>query len=147
MKSKLYHTKVILFLLSSSLSMIFFSCKPETDDIPYAYVDFTIDLNDPQFHELKNISGYVYLTGGVNGIIVYRKSTDEFTAFERTCPHDPKCGKVYVNESLSAVDTVCCGSEFSLLIDGGIMKGESKFPLRQYTTTYSSNLKSLRITN
>lgn len=148
MKYKIYFTKIVIFLFFSTIPVIFFSCKNDIDEIPVVFVDIEINLNDPSYNNLLITGNYLYVTGGVNGIIVYRKSFDEFTAFERTCPHDPDCGKVIVDEeNLLAKDTICCGSEFSLIIDGAVSKGPSKFPLKKYSTLYNNNSKILWITN
>ena len=126
----------------------FFSCEYEQPGIPNVSVSISINLNDPQYYELQTTGSFVYITGGVNGIIVYRKSQNEFLCYERTCPHDPECGKIYVDEDVFfAEDTVCCGSVFSLDIDGAVVSGESKFPLRMYSSTYSENLNRLNISN
>ena len=142
-------TTIITFFSAFLLfSTLFLSCKNNTDNIPTVFVDILIDLNDPQFSKLTIPGNYEYITGGVNGIIVYRKSFDEFTAFERTCPHDPSCGKVFVdNTGYTMIDSTCCQSEFSLIIDGAVTKGPSQFPLKIYTTQYNPNSLILRITN
>lgn len=141
-------TNLTIFL-SVLLSITFiFSCKETQDTIPTVYVDIQIDLTDPQYYELNTIGSYVYITGGVNGIILYRLSADEFKAYERTCPYDPECGKVFVDDyNFLAIDTICCGSEFSLMIDGAVTEGPSLLPLRNYTAIYNQNLQMLRITN
>lgn len=148
MKRKYFNIKtgkiiiLLLFLIS------FFSCDKNQSKIPNIYVDIIIDLNDPLYNSLTVPGNYEYITGGVNGILIYHTIDDEFRAYERTCPYDPECGKVYVDEySFNAVDTVCCGSEFSLLTEGAVVKGPSKYPLKQYTCIYSQNSKILHIKN
>jgi hypothetical protein len=124
------------------------SCDKNHSQIPNVYVDIYIDLTDPLYSDIQLPGNYVYVTGGVNGIIVYRNSTDEFSAYERTCPYDPDCGKVYVDmDNFTAADTVCCGSEFSLLIDGAKTQGPSVYPLKSYQCSYDLNSNMLHITN
>ncbi len=148
MFSKELFTKILLFSFLILFTCAFFSCKNKNDKIPTVYVDINIDLTDPQYNKLLGVGNYVYITGGVNGIIVYRKSFDEFSAFEQTCPYDPDCGTVWVVENeIVAKDTVCCNSEFSLLIDGAVSEGPAQLPLRNYRTSYNSNTRILRITN
>ncbi len=139
----------ILFLLGfTSLLVPFFSCNYEQPGIPVVPVDIELNLNDPQYFELKSSGNFVYITGGVNGIIVYRKSSDEFCAYERTCPHDPDCGRVTVDADVFfAQDTVCCNSKFSLDVDGAVVSGDSKFPLRMYSVSYSANQNRIWIKN
>jgi len=145
---KLVLSKLTIILVILVSVTMFFSCKETQDNIPTVYVDIEIDLTDPQYYELRSIGSYIYITGGVNGIIVYRLSADEFKAYERTCPYDPDCGKVYVDDyNFLAVDTVCCQSKFSLMIDGAVTEGPATYPLRNYNAAYNTNLEMLRITN
>ena len=113
-------------------------CKKDKDEIPNVYVNFYINVtSSTQYIELNNIGGYVYLTGGVRGIIVYRNSVDEFMAYERNCPYQPQdeCATVKIdNSAVIAVDT-CCGSKF-LIIDGSIVNGPATRQLKQYQTTF-----------
>jgi nitrite reductase/ring-hydroxylating ferredoxin subunit len=141
-------TKIQFIFGFSILSAFFFSCGYEQPDIPAVPVDISLNLSDPQFYELKSAGNFVYITGGVSGIIVYRKSFDEFIAYERLCPHDPDCGRVFVDEDVFfAEDTVCCASQFSLDVDGAVVSGPSKFPLRMYQAVFYSNQNVLKIQN
>jgi nitrite reductase/ring-hydroxylating ferredoxin subunit len=141
-------TQKFISLLIIVIVSLTYSCKNKNDAIPDVYVNIEIDLNNPDFYPLQSVGNYVYVTGGVKGIIVYRKSFDEFIALERTCPHDPDIGRVFVNESThSAIDTIGCGSEFSLLVDGMVTEGPSKFPLKLYHAVYYENMNILQITN
>jgi len=55
---------------------------------------------------------------------------------------------VFVDDyNFLAIDTLCCDSEFSLMIDGAVSEGPSLLPLRNYTAIYNQNLQMLRITN
>lgn len=130
-----------LFLL---LVFVFFpQCKKNEDPIPYVYVNFYINLNSPQYTDLNNIGGYVYVTGGYRGIVIYRNSIDEFKAFDRACPYKPskECERVVVEETgITLVDT-CCGSRF-LLMDGSVVNGPATISLKEYRTYFSgSNLQ------
>ncbi len=112
-------------------------CKKDEDQIPNAYVNFYIDVTSTQYIGLNNIGGYVYVTGGVRGIIIYRRSVDEFMAFERDCPYQPSnsCALVEVdNSAVIAVDS-CCGSQF-LMLDGSVIQGPATKMLKQYQTTF-----------
>ena len=136
--------KLIIFLITF---VFFISCNGSKNKIPYVYVDMTLNLDNPEFADLSVPGGYVYVTGGFNGIVVYRTSRDEFKAYERACPYDPECGRVYVViDSLYLIDT-CCGSKFSLTYDGAVLKGPADQPLREYRTIYYPNSNTLQITN
>ena len=136
--------KIVFFLL---FMFAYTECKTPENKIPYVYVDFTIDLDNPEYYELNAIGNYVYVTGGVSGIVIYRDSRDIFFAYERACPYDPECGRVTVDEdSYRLVDT-CCGSEFSLTMDGAVLKGPAEMPLRKYNVFYYQATNSLRISS
>lgn len=141
-------SQIIALSIIFLLSIVFSGCNEHNDAIPDVYVNIELDLNNPDFYPLQTVGNHVYITGGVKGILVYRKSFDEFLAVERACPHDPDVGKVFTDETGHfAVDTIGCGSTFSLLIDGMVTEGPSKFPLKIYHTVFYDNLNVLQISN
>jgi nitrite reductase/ring-hydroxylating ferredoxin subunit len=122
------------------LSVLFFpyGCKDKNESrIPEVYVDFYININDPQFFDLQGVGNYVYVTGGVAGIIVYRKSEDEFVALDRCCSYNPdKRSKVEVDTVTNQkIICPCCKSEFSL-DNGYVLKSPASAPLKQYQTEF-----------
>ncbi|MBU0487298.1 MAG: hypothetical protein KKA07_13145 [Bacteroidetes bacterium] len=126
------------------VSLILFSllaCKKDNDRIPEVAVDITIYISQPSFTNLQAINGWVYITGGVRGIILYRASQEEIFAFERDCPYRPfdDCARIEVEESgLIAVDS-CCMSRF-LLTDGTPIEGPASLPMKQYHTTFDGSV-------
>jgi nitrite reductase/ring-hydroxylating ferredoxin subunit len=134
---KSFFRPVLLFLFILFIVLPSQQCKKDEDEIPNAYVSFYIDVTSTQYSGLNNIGGYIYVTGGVRGIIIYRRSTDEFMAYERDCPYQPSnsCALVEVdNSALMAVDS-CCGSQF-LLLDGSVIQGPSTKMLKHYQTSF-----------
>jgi hypothetical protein len=133
---------VMLFLVSAS-------CK-KTKNHPIASVpfDITIDLSLPSYTDLNGVGGWAYVSGGIKGIIVYRRSYDVFVAFERQSPEDPDntCGTglTPMADNFLQLDDPCSDAVFSLY-DGSPISG-SEWGLRQYQTSWDgSNL--LRIYN
>lgn len=122
-------TIIVIFLV--------FGCKKSTDQIAPASVDFYIYLTEPQFQTLNTIGNYVYVTGGVRGIIVYHKTLHEFSAYERSCPYDPNTSAAIVEVDSSGLGLVDynCGSRYNIL-DGSIVNGPTSYPLRQYYCEY-----------
>lgn len=119
------------------------SCKKDNkeDLVPYAVVDFYINTTSTQYLELHTVGGWVNVTGGVRGIILYRKSVDEYMAFERNCTYQPSnsCARVSVdNTNLIAVDS-CCGSKF-LMTDGSVLQSPAVYPLKQYRTSLDGGI-------
>lgn len=87
---------------------------------------------------------------GVKGIIIYRASTSQFYAYERSCTYDGTTvanAKVTAgNGSFTAKDNVC-GSIFTIADGtGGVTHGPATYALKQYTATYDGT-NSLHITN
>ena len=119
------------------------ACKKKKNNeefVPYVYVDFYVTLANPQFVTLNAVGGSVYVTGGSRGIILYRKSNDEFQAYDRHCPYLPEnsCGLLEVETSSTIAVDSCCGSEF-LLVDGSVLKQPSSYPMLRYQTTFDGN--------
>ena len=127
-------------------SIIFFgltACSKEENknEIPVVSVNFVITPNSTEYLELNAVGGWVTVTGGYRGIIIYRKSSSEFMAFERACPYDWQETDARVDIEASGLTVVCpsCQSKF-ILIDGTPFEGPSHYPLKQYQTQYDGNL-------
>ena len=129
-----------IFLITTVF--VFFSgCKKDGNTPECGYVNYSIYTSEPQFLSLNAVSGWIYIGGGCKGIIVYRKSQDEFLAFERACTYDAdnSCPGVTVEgNNINAVDT-CCGSKFQIF-DGNVTKGPASRPLQQYRTSFDGSV-------
>lgn len=124
------------------------SCKKNSTDevIPNVPVNLTIYLSLPQYSALNSIGNSVEVSGGYRGIIVYRRSLQEFVAFDLACPYDPSKGKMELDSSyISTIHTIC-GSKFSLY-DGSKISGPATRPMKQYNADYSSNDNAVYIFN
>ena len=133
-----------------SLGALFYSgCKKNNQNpVPSIPFDITIDINLPSYNDLINVGGYAYVNGGSRGIIVYRRSIEEFVAFDRHSPEDEagNCPQPLVPDpdNFLILEDSCSNARFSLY-DGSPQSGSS-FGLRQYQAIYNgSNL--LRIYN
>ena len=141
---KIYTAIAMLLFLS-----IVESCKKEEDSqVPFVAVDITLNLSLPDNAPLLNPGGWVQITGGSRGIIVYRKSLAEFAAFDRHCTFEAEKGcaiTVDTASNVTAIDNQCCKSVFSIL-DGFPQSGSAQRQLREYNTSFNeSNI--LRIYN
>ncbi len=122
-----------LFILVTLLT--FSNCSKTQDIIPNVYVDTYVYLTQPTSINLNAVGGWIYITGGVKGIVVYRKSPDEYVAFERNCPYKPQDNCAIAVESSNIIaNDACCGSRFQLT-DGLVIKGPSTRSLKQYIAT------------
>lgn len=125
-------------------------CKKERDEdlyVPRVSTNVTINLNLPEYNDLINPGGWAYVLGGSRGIIVYRVSETEFSAFDRHCPYMVIEGcKISMIEGSIAEDLECCHSRFEV-ITGIPVSGNAERPLQPFRTQFNPNAKLLRIFN
>ena len=131
-----YRSLLICTLILCGLEGTFSGCKKDKDEIPDVYVDVYLYTTDPAFSPLNAVSGYAYVAGGSKGILVFRKSQNEFVAYDRHCPYDVQAGNVVSVDAsgLLAVDGTC-GSKF-LMSDGSPNSGPAVNLLKPYVATF-----------
>jgi len=148
-------SKIRFFLITASLVIILSSCNKKNDVIPDTYVNFTFDLNDPEFVSLSGFGGSVTVDSHTNnwglaaagfdgnGIIICF-GVDEFYAYDRTCPHDYVVNglsiKVNIDPGNSTI-AVCpkCGTKYGLTVGGTPASGVGRYPLKNYRTRIQEN--------
>lgn len=136
-----------LFALLACAMLMGTGCKKDRNVyVPAVPVDIQIDVNLPAYNALTVTGGWLYITGGSEGLIVYRKSTTEFTAMDRHCTFQPEnlCRVTVDDSQVMARDTTCCHSAF-LLMDGSVVDGPAVLGLKLYNTTFNGTV--LRIFN
>jgi len=150
-KSKLLtsYSKIGFFLFAMTLAVILSSCnKNKNDVIPDVYVNFTLDINDPQFVNLIAIGadtvdartnnwGSSAAGFNGNGIIIYNGG-DDFYAYDRTCPHDYMLNGTNVKVIADFTIARCplCGTVYSLSSLGTPASGIGRYPLKNYRTSF-----------
>ncbi|MBL7935282.1 MAG: hypothetical protein JNM51_05670 [Bacteroidia bacterium] len=107
-------------------------------------MNITLYPNDPLYFKLQSPGGWVYINGGVNGIIVYRKTTTnssaDFVAIERTStylPEDPNARVKVQADNFTLKDTIS-GSKWQIF-DGGLISGPASQNLRLYNAVFDGN--------
>ncbi len=155
--SGLYPRLISYTLVQKTLFTIFFliilsSCKKKVQQnntnhpVPSIPVSIVMYPNDPLYFKVQSIGGWMYLSGGINGIVLYRKSQEEFVAVERTSSHFPNdaAAKVFVqSDNINLRDSISDSKWF--IFDGTVTKGPAQWALRLYGTSYDGNV--LRIQN
>jgi nitrite reductase/ring-hydroxylating ferredoxin subunit len=143
--------KRVFFFLSLISAVAAVSCsRDENDVIPDVYVEFTIDLLDPEFVSLLAIdvsdtidattNNWGSRSAGYdgNGIIIY-SGAEEYYAFDRTCPYDFAVNglSIKIKTDLSGV-AFCpqCGTRYALSVYGTPVSGPGKYPLKNYSTSF-----------
>ena len=135
------------FLTLFALAVFFSACNGyEHETIPNVKVNFTIYPDSPNFANLNFIGGHEYVTGGVQGIIIYRVDQTSFVAYDRACPYDweEDHSWLWVDDSGILIKDSLCGSVFNIL-DGSLISGPSKYNLKFYKTMYDG--RRLRVYN
>jgi len=135
--------KVREWFLLVIIGLVAFSCKKEEQapEIPYVYVNFSINPDGTQYINLNPVNGWETVVGGYKGILIFRKSVNEFVAFERTCPYDPGKEGAQVRVEESGITCYCpvCNSKY-IMVDGTPFEGPSRYPLKQYAAVYSEGM-------
>lgn len=146
----------ISILAIALLTFTFSFCKKKNqtvqDNIAYQTVNITMYPNDPLYSiQLGVVGGWVYINGGVNGIIVYRKtatnSSSDFIAIERTStalPDNPYA-KVKVQADRFTLRDTISGSKWQI-VDGAVLAGPATQNLRQYNAVFDG-INTLTIRN
>ncbi|MGQ9847655.1 MAG: hypothetical protein ACUVQP_09180 [Bacteroidales bacterium] len=144
----MFFSKILLFLILLSVVLTNDGCRKQDDVVPYVRVNFTIFLSDPDFISLQTIGNSVYVTGGVSGIILYRKSQDEFSAIERCCSYHPsdRCAVLVDSLNTNVLYCKCCNSKF-YIGDGSVISGVASRPLTTYQTLFDSQNNTLKVFN
>lgn len=139
--------RVLTFLF---LTLLIFACnKLKNHPIPSLPFETEINLTLPSYQDLQGISGSAYAQGGVKGLVIYRKSQNEFVCFDRmaTTENAAECdsGLVMDSDNFLNLNDPCSDAVYSLY-DGSVVSGDVEFGLRQYLTQWDGNTK-LRIYN
>ncbi|MBA4322587.1 MAG: hypothetical protein C0408_07190 [Odoribacter sp.] len=153
-------SKIIFFLIGSLIAFSLSSCKKSKFDvIPDVYVNFDIDLiNDIEFRDLAVIGNHVIVTRLTNnwgdraagydnnGIIVYQSFTDEFNAYDRTCPHDYAVNGLSVKINVDFTIAICpkCSTNYALSAFGTPISGPGRYPLKNYKTSFTGQYVLVR---
>jgi len=130
------------------LLSVLLGCRKNNEQVPNVSVNEYINLSLPSYSNLNAVNNWIYYPAGVKGIIIFRKSTNEFVAYERACTYDPNTsGAVVIMQTndIDAKDTIC-GSKF-FIYDGSIVNGPASRPLQQYRCTYNISANQLHIYN
>lgn len=130
------------FLLLIAFPMLFSCSSNSTNNnnpnLPNYSVNLDINMNLPQYSNLKFVSNAVYISGqGVRGIIVFNNSGTTYNAFDAACPNQAlsSCSTMTVN-GIYAV-CACDNAEYSLF--SGQSTGK-QYPLKQYRVEVNGNL-------
>jgi hypothetical protein len=140
--------KIISVLL---IAILIFSCKKtqpaQVSPVANVAVNVIIYPNDPLYFKIQTPGGWVYYpNAGVDGLIIYRKSSTEFSTMDRASTYYPTNAAALARvqaDNFTCIDTIS-GSKWQI-VDGVVMTGPATYPLKKYQNTYDGN--ALRIFN
>lgn len=130
------------FILLIAFSILF-GCSTNSNNnnnpyIPNYAVNVDINMNLPQYSDLKFVSNAVYIPNqGARGIIVFNSGSG-FNAFDAACPNQAlsSCSTMTIKGGIMAL-CACDNAEYSLFT--GQSKGK-QYPLKQYRVEVNGNL-------
>ena len=132
-------SKQILIVLLISLIT---SCEPtiEESGVPNVAVNVEVNLSDINNLPLTQIGGYIYVLGGVRGIIIIHESLNVYKAYDRNSTYKPTdiAAVVDMHSSGFYIEDVSCTSTFDL--NGFPTGGPAEFPLKEYRTSLTGDL-------
>lgn len=139
---------VFLFLMLPAMLFLNNSCVKNQNIVPYVYVDLYLNTALPSYSSLNAIGGWAYVSGGSQGIIVYRQTYDTFSAYDRHCTYNAEnpCGTASVDSTGTFVECECDGSQYQLY-DGLVIQGPAGYSLKGYRTSFNSLNNQLHIFN
>ena len=144
---------VILILLCTSLCQVT-SCKKNsaTELIPTGPVNISIDLNLPAYTRMRFPGEFIFLEGGIKGVLLIHDFDDKWYAFERTCAFEPLnlCSKLQIDTNGLAIrcGTIengayqkCCDSKYTY--SGFPTAGPAQGALARYNVSRLGNVVSV----
>ena len=133
------------FKIQSGVLLLFVAlttvgCRDNNNAIPLVAVDREINITLPSYSSLSVVGGWAYVTGGSKGLLIYRRTLDQFVAYDRHVPYDVDLGCIVEvdQNNVECVDP-CSQSRFSLY-DGSPLDGPATFPLKQYSATFNGTI-------
>ena len=140
-----------VFLIPLFFVVIIAGCKKNTTTpdtgVPNVAVNFTIDVNNAMYAPLLNVGGFVYVSGGYDGIIIFCNGPSSYVAYDRGCPYDCESNsKAIVTVITGGIKAKCavCGSTYSLY-SGTVSGGPGSIALKQYATSFDGT--NLNVSN
>jgi nitrite reductase/ring-hydroxylating ferredoxin subunit len=135
--------KKILFLFSCCL---FINCSDTSNlanCIRSSPISLVKDLNNPEMINVQTPSGFVELSGGRNGILLFNKNGNDFVAFDKFCPNNDCTSAMTFSNRL--LQCACDESKYSVDFGGAPQTEGFECPAIEYRVT--KNGSTIRISN
>ena len=141
------------FILLIAFSILF-GCTTNSNNnnnpyIPNYAVNVDINMNLPQYSDLKFVSNAVYIPNqGARGIIVFNTSGTTYNAFDAACPNQElsSCSTMFFKKldpndplKIDKIMALCACDNAEYCLFTGQSKGK-QYPLKQYRVEVNGNL-------
>ena len=137
------HTNIALLMLVFAITFPLVSCVEEEPKIvPDVYVNFTINLELPQFIARKSVNNSVLIARegyADNGVIIYRYSPDEYLAFDATCPQHIEDNRAVTLDDAGTAGTATCSKCSTKYFFFNFGQASSGYPLKRYRVALSGS--------
>ena len=128
------------------ISALIISCDTKKDYIQEVYVNEQIDLSLPVYSDISITGNSIFISGGVEGIIIYHGIGNDYKAYDRNCSYNSCDECAYIDSVNSGIAYCgCCTSAFLLDQDGKAVNAPALIPLKQYYCILNGQI--LRIYN
>lgn len=110
------------------------------------FVDETLNLDLPQYINLKVPGGWSYAVGGHRGIAIFNLNGSQFKAYDRLCPEQDQtsCTPMVVENSI-ILKCTCDENEYNILNGSPLTSGGTCFAKEYLVQVISPTV--IRITN
>tara|TARA_B100001142_G_C13688832_1_gene405147 strand:+ start:51 stop:473 length:423 start_codon:yes stop_codon:yes gene_type:complete len=129
------------------ISILIFSCNNKDDFIQDVYVNEIISLSLPEYSDILIPGNSIFISGGVEGIIIYHGVGDDYKVYDRNCSYEPSLACSYIDSVNAGIAYCrCCPSVFDINNSGEPINAPALLPLKQYNWSLDNN-NILRIFN
>jgi nitrite reductase/ring-hydroxylating ferredoxin subunit len=167
-----FHIRIIVFvygailLFSSGMKKLFYlllilalnlttGCKKKKENyypIPQVPVNIQFNIDNPAYFPIQVQGGYMYMDGGVKGLVLIHNYDDMIYALDRACPfnYQDSCSQInmengalylrcgHYDQSDKTKWISCCDSQFDL--SGGVVQGPAIYPMKAYHVEMNGKL-------
>jgi Rieske Fe-S protein len=136
--------KTLLYILITTLiiSVSFTACETNRGEIiPYVRVDLYEHISSPPVVHL-GIGESAIISGGYQGIIIYRDTDISYQAYDRTCTLWPEHTAPVRRDTTFEGVFQCpeCQSQYLLINEGQVIGGPASYPLARYNAVVNQGI-------
>lgn len=131
--------RIIYITISLILTSFFINCKSREETVdcfPHSIINLSLNLNLPQYQNLRNVGGFIYTDeqqDGTKGLIIVRTGSHTFKIYDRNAPHLCPDGEATKLEIKDNIKIVCPKDKAEWILITGEPIKISKIPPKTYS--------------